>query len=295
MTEIVPAELVSKVLPDEALEATAACDTILISPHRRLRLMPLHAIRLREGSLLIERQAVHYLPTLAMLPFARRETPPADVLLLGCAQDNFRSPALAGVPDEIKGLTDLWSRARPGAVTSIELAASDDLEGRKIPIGAWSRYGIVHLACHGVFDSRDPLGVSLRLGSEGLRASEWFGARLTARVVSLGACDVGQHGDRWEGLESASDEWLGLVLPLFYAGARNLVVSLWKANSEQATQFMQALHGALADGQDPAQAFRLAARDLKDLPIGLWANWYLVGFPADQDLENRPSEEAAHG
>jgi CHAT domain-containing protein len=151
-----------------------------------------------------------------------------------------------------------------------------------VPLRQWSDFDVIHLACHGSFIAGSPLDATLYLGSEALRASEFFGLRLRSEVVCLSACDVGQQSETLDGLTLVSDEWLGLALPLFQAGTRSLLVSLWRANSEIARTFMQHFHEALAHGLDPARAHQRAclARIRERSRFGFWANWQLAGFPA---------------
>jgi CHAT domain-containing protein len=135
------------------------------------------------------------------------------------------------------------------------------------------------VACHGTFDAESPLNAALLLGQEKLRASEFFATRLEADLVVLSACDVGRRAQRWHEVDAAFDEWLGLYLPLFYAGAQALVVSRWKANSGKARQFMRALHAELARGGAAPMAFRAACLALAKSKDVFWANWSLAGIP----------------
>jgi CHAT domain-containing protein len=99
-------------------------------------------------------------------------------------------------------------------------------------------------------------------------------------VVCLSACDVGQHSDRLDGLTLVSDEWLGLAMPLFQAGAQTLLTNLWRADSATAREFMETFHRALAGGNNPARAHQQACLAVLKKPFGLWAGWQLAGFPS---------------
>ena len=84
------------------------------------------------------------------------------------------------------------------------------------------------------------------------------------------------------------DEWLGLAIPLLYAGAWTMLVSLWKAMDEEAAALMQALHSQLSQGRILADAFRLAVASVKDNSEAHWANWYLTGLPTASPLFAKP-------
>ena len=282
--ETLPASLAQKVFPGQLLSALTGCETLLLTPHRHLRQMPLHAARVSgaDGSswLLIERYAVQVLPTLA-LPFPAQTAPAniRNVLLMGCARDNFLSPVLEDVPLELQALQQTWGSS--GHAVSLHLLTQHSRLDKHAPLSSWPQFDVIHLACHGSFVPQRPLDAALLLGSERLRATEFFNTTLNARVICLSACDVGQHADTLDGLELVGDEWLGLALPLFQSGVHTIMASLWQANSEFARDFMQTFHNQLAQGETVARAHQRACMAQIDArgPFGFWANWQLAGFP----------------
>jgi CHAT domain-containing protein len=173
-----------------------------------------------------------------------------------------------------------WSSAKV-EVRDVALQPEDTLAGHGVALADWHDFGHLHLACHGSFDPADPLAAALYLGRDRILAGDVFKARLKARVVSLSACDVGRRAHRIEDVDSAFDEWLGLYLPLFGAGAQMVLASRWQADSQKALQFMAAFHTSLAGGQTPAMAMRSACAGLMRRPDYFWANWALVGVPDD--------------
>jgi len=289
LTSMLPASLADKVFPPGVLQSVAACHTLLLTPHRYLRQLPLHIAEVtaptpkgHSSGMLIERFAVEVLPTLALpFPVLPARDAARRVLLMGCRQDGFHSPELAEVPLELETLAELW-RERGHAVEEHLMSTSARL-AQHVPPARWLEFDVIHLACHGRFIAGSPLDASLYLGGEALRASEFFQLKLQCDVVCLSACDVGQQSEMLDGLKLVSDEWLGLALPLFQAGTRSLLVSLWEANSAVAQVFMQDFHAALAQGLDPARAHQQAClaqiRRGKPRPLGFWSNWQLAGFP----------------
>ncbi|MBK7457976.1 MAG: CHAT domain-containing protein [Betaproteobacteria bacterium] len=280
-----PAPLGDRLLPPAVLEALQGCHTLLVTPHRQLRQLPLHAMQLGPADaptgLLIERFAMQMLPTLA-LPFPSAADPgsgaaPREVLLLGCEQDGFRSQPLYDVVDELRGIAEAWQPL--GHPVQQHVLSPDEGFSARAPLADWPRFDVIHLACHGSFVPESPLDASLYLGNEALRASELFGVDLKAEVVCMSACDVGRHGEQIDGVALVSDEWLGLAMPLFQAGARHVLTSLWAAQSAVACAFMQGFHAALAAGKTPAQAHRQASLSQLHCRFGFWANWQLAGFP----------------
>jgi hypothetical protein len=269
---LLPDALAEGILP-AALRATIRPgDRLLISPHGSLRRLPLHAI----GDPLVATCAVQYIPTLSLRALPRHRGDAKDVLLMGSAENGWGDRRLRRVPWEIDRLAGTWNRLRPGRVRKALLGPEDSPESTGLPLRRWERFDVIHCACHGVFPPDRPFDASLRLGDTAVRSSSFFGVRLNARLVSLSACSLGEQrpvGD------VAGDEWIGLYLPLLYAGADHLVVSLWSANDRIAAECMAILHQGLAAGHRPADAMRDAIAAVRPATwASMWANWYLIGI-----------------
>jgi len=235
----------------------------------------------RTAEPLIQHVPVQYMPTLALLLLHQPTTGPKKVLLMACEEDDFGDPTLEQVRSEIENLHQVWSTKRPGLVPPPYYIQKQSVPSESgIPLDEWKNFEFIHIACHGVFPAGRPLDAALRLGKEALRASELFGIRLHAKLVSLSACDLGAQAVHDAGVRLQGDEWIGMYLPLFYAGAQTLLVSLWEADSEKAAQFMETLHTALSEGVSPAEAFQSASISQSRKRPTLWANWYLVGYPS---------------
>ncbi len=273
MPSVIPDDLAARVAPREILERLGPDDRLLVSPHGLLRGVPLHIVA-GPG------RAVQYIPSLALLNLARPDVDTSDVLLLGCEQDGFDHPPLGGVPRELQAVADVWLNSPATPVQPILLAATGRLGTDAPPTEEWDRYRLIHLACHGELNPERPLEGALLLGSSALRMSELFALRLHAELVCLSACDLGRLGERVGGVRQAGDEWLGFTMPLLYAGARSILVSLWKAHDGTAARLMPAVHAAIHEGREPADALRDALASVADAAPGWWSNWYLVGFPA---------------
>jgi CHAT domain-containing protein len=279
IVEIFPAELVEKILPSEISAQLKTGHRLLISPHEHLRMLPLHALPISADKRLIDVCPVQYIPSMALLPSRRAGKGTENILLMGCEQDGFSSPPLKEVPDELERLNEVWSKGRYGKTVKCLLPRDSSPEESGFPLSKWIDFDVLHFACHGDFPEGRPFDAALRLGKDAVRTSEFFGVRLKATLVSLSACSLGRQTQQHSGIKLAGDEWVGLYLPLFYAGARGLVVSLWDANSEAAASFMKEFHRALSETGDLAGAFQKAMQSVAQTPEALWANWYLVGFP----------------
>jgi hypothetical protein len=276
-----PASLAEKVLPAGVRDAFAKGQRLLISPHEDLRGLPLHALPLSEEELVIDRWPVQYVPTLALLPLRRKGRRPDRVLIVGCVQDAFGGGMLEDVAEEVDNVEKVWSTARPGRVTKAILPRTGgSVETVGAPVERWNEFDVLHLACHGVFPDGRPFDAALLLGDQQLGASDIFTLQLRCTVVALSACSLGRSDSDESATDAVVDEWAGLYLPFFYAGADILVVSLWRADSRTAVPFMSALHSALSTGAPPAIAYGKAVASVRSRPDSLWANWYLSGMPS---------------
>lgn len=148
---------------------------------------------------------------------------------------------------------------------------------------------VLHFACHALVDAKMPLHSGLVLSrSEASRDGESAGdngflqvweifqkMRLNAELVVLSACKTGLGQEiRGEGL-------IGLTRAFQYAGARNLVVSLWEINDASTSVFMEGFYGALKSGARKEEAMRegiaaVAAHPEWSAPY-YWSAFVLIG------------------
>ena len=120
-------------------------------------------------------------------------------------------------------------------------------------------YGIIHFACHGFLSEEYPFRSALVLSLDDdpaedgfIQVRELYNLRLRADLVVLSACQTGRgRMERGEGL-------LGLPRIFFYAGAKSVLSTLWKINDESTAMFMSWFYRYLSEGEDIAQALRLA-------------------------------------
>jgi CHAT domain-containing protein len=127
-------------------------------------------------------------------------------------------------------------------------------------------YRIVHLATHGIVNTRQPelSGVVLSLldrqgrKQDGfLRLHEIVELQLGAELVVLSACQTGLGRDlRGEGI-------VGLTRAFMRAGAPRVVASLWQVDDLATAELMKRFYRAMLGGQlTPAAALRSAQREL---------------------------------
>ncbi len=275
----------NKLFPDELAATLRANSCLLISPHSHLLGFPIHALDLGDEDWVVRHWPVQYAPTFGILAQPRRRRTAEKALFLGCPETVFNAVRLREVEAEIDALADLWTRERPGSVDRFIVPREGSPGQSGIGISEWRDYRMLHIACHGEFPPGRPFDAALLLGADKVHASELFTISLQASFVALSACDLGKQASAIGRV--SSDEWLGMYLPLFYAGAGNLLVSLWEADSGAAQDIMQRLHLGIAQGRSPAAALQQALSAVSERSlVQLWANWYLVGIPETEEHPN---------
>ncbi len=277
-------QFASKFFPSELTACLRPGQRLLVSPHAHNRGLPLHALELRGNGFVFTRWPVQYIPTMALLMAPQPSRAEDKVLLIGCPETPLNPGRLEGVAEEIEALKKLWQDKRPGKIEDRVFRPDDSPDRVGLPISRWCEYGLLHFSCHGKFYPARPFDAALLLGEDAVRATELFGVRLHASLAVLSACCLGATST------STADEWIGMYLPLFYAGVGNLLVSLWEADADTAQRIMLRFHSGIARREPAATALSKALAPEPKI-AQLWANWYLVGVPAQLQMEVEHAEQ----
>jgi len=145
-------------------------------------------------------------------------------------------------------------------------------------------YDIVHIATHGFINEKNPKLSAVifsqpQTTSEDddgiLYLNETCNLNLKAQLVVLSSCEsgIGQliHG---EGM-------IALSRGLLYAGAKNIIFSLWKVSDKQTYALMDELYKNIAEGKSYASSLRLAKlsmiRSQETSFPGKWSGFVLIG------------------
>lgn len=133
---------------------------------------------------------------------------------------------------------------------------------------------VIHLACHGLLEDRDPLASGVVLtpssGDDGvLQAWEIFKLKTNADMVVLSACQTGL------GKEVQSEGIVGLTRAFQYSGARSIVVSLWPVKDESTSALMKAFYAQLRGGSSKDEALQVAMKAVRETTEwnGKHVNW----------------------
>jgi CHAT domain-containing protein len=255
-------ELVESFEPllDEVAGDFSSVRKLVIVPHGSLHQVPFHA--LFDGRrFLLERFEMSYAPSARIYALCQNKAARSldDALVMSVSD-----PLIPAVTDEARAVAQHFPRAD---VRNDERATLSVLEVRA-PVK-----GVVHLACHGLFRTDNPMFSALKLHDDWLMATDVMRLDLKDALVTLSACESGRAG------VIGGDETLGLTRAFLGAGAATMVVSLWVVQDEATAVLMDEWYARLHDGKERAAALRAAQLEIKERhphPY-YWAPFVLIG------------------
>jgi CHAT domain-containing protein len=229
-----------------------------VVPHGLLHQIPFHAL-CDGGRALIEDFEITYAPSATALTL-RQPAAPYDggALVVGVAD-----PLIPMVDHEVAAV----SRHLKGAMVLTDSQATLQAV-RELAPGR----SALHLACHGLFRSDNPIFSALRLSDGWLTAVDIARLDLRGALVALSACESGR-GRVYDG-----DEVVGLTRAFLSAGARTMLVSHWLVNDEETATLMEIWYAQMQAGQTAAAALRVAqlATMARSPHPYYWAPFFLV-------------------
>lgn len=141
-------------------------------------------------------------------------------------------------------------------------------------------YNFVHFATHAFVNEQNPefSGIMLypEMGGDGIAyVGDIYNMEFNADLVVLGACETGLGSTfRGEGL-------IGFTRAFIYAGASNLLVSMWKVNDQPTAYLMIDFYDYIRDGYSYNEALRRAKLNIINRPHMAdplnWAAFVLTG------------------
>ncbi|HEX7150268.1 MAG TPA: CHAT domain-containing protein [Thermoanaerobaculia bacterium] len=267
--------------------------TLCIIPDGPLWELPFQALQPSSTEFLLDRHAIYFVPSLAVLREMSREParPPAEQRLLALGNPVMpretaartsrvarRDASLAPLPHtetEIRQIAALYGTGN----SRVYLRGAAREEVVKAEAGS---YDVLHFATHGVLDNQNALYSRLVFspseagGEDGLlEAREIMRLDLNARLAVLSACETAR------GRVGAGEGVIGLSWALFVAGVPTTVVSQWSVDSSSTAALMIAFHRHRVAGRSTAEALRSAALATRANPAYrhpfYWAPFVVVG------------------
>jgi CHAT domain-containing protein len=293
------------------LRISGKINRLVIVPDGGLSLIPFEALLSSETQseepgkwpLLLNRYTINYAPSLALwqkLKYARdKESSVTSLLAFAPVFRENTSNEVSGHPSHSRGNGIYSGGLAPLSSSLAEALEADTLfrtQGYRTEIKLFSdasksnfissnpgKFNYIHIATHGFVNEINP-GLSglyfypdSAMNSDNvLYLNEIYNLKLKARLVVLSACETGL------GKIAAGEGILGFSRAFLYAGAENLLLSLWKVNDVSTTQLMTNFYKSnIQDGMTMAESLRKAKlsllRDPRTSHPYFWAPFVLTG------------------
>jgi CHAT domain-containing protein len=127
---------------------------------------------------------------------------------------------------------------------------------------------IVHVATHGVLNARSPMFSRIELArassvadpsNDGrLEVHEVLDLTIRSPLVFLSGCETG-NGNAWSTSFARGDDYATLAEAFLYAGARNVISTLWRIEDRAAASFATTFYSGLGT-KTPVEALGMAQR-----------------------------------
>jgi CHAT domain-containing protein len=257
---------------------------IIVVSHAVLTYLPLAAlVDTATGRYVAQDFAIAHVPSAAALPLLRAESREA----YSAAP---RAAVFAPFPAELPATLGEARSVRAsvtGAAVRIGGEATEARLREALASGA-----IVHVATHGVMNARNPLFSRLELatrdsgGSElsgddngRLEVHELLNLHFQSPLVFLSGCETGLGASWTTGFETGQD-YTTIEQALLFAGARNVVATLWSIDDEGAAELARRFYAArrsLGAAEALAQAQREMIAEPRWRSPYLWAAYEVSG------------------
>jgi CHAT domain-containing protein/tetratricopeptide (TPR) repeat protein len=262
--------------PVEKMKILRPGATIIVVPHSALAYLPFAALVQPDGKLLVESYPLLELPSAAALSRLRSEVSTAS----------GGSAVFAPFPDELAGTRDeaiAVSRMTMRPTTYLGERATE----RQVR-AALATSRIVHIASHALLDQINPLFSHVELAAAARSSPEDDGSLavhellqipVRSELVYLSGCETGA-GAAWSTSFRRSQDYATLSQAMLYAGAQNVVATLWRIDDAGASVFARRFYAALSN-TDPVDALAIAQRamirDSRYSAPRYWAGYTVSG------------------
>jgi CHAT domain-containing protein/predicted negative regulator of RcsB-dependent stress response len=228
---------------------------LVIVAHSELHYLPFAAL-VRAGAperLLVEDYVTEYVPSASVWLRLRQRPRQTQEGVLALAP---QPASLAASTAEVAAVTTIYGKR------SRALVGPDASERAFRELAPHQR--VIHVASHSVLNKRNPLFSYVALAPEGdddgrLEVHEVFGLSLNAPLVVLSGCETAVGAGAVAEVPPG-DDWLGLVQAFLFAGASNVMGTLWPVEDAGTSRLMQRFYTELASGRSPAEALARAQR-----------------------------------
>lgn len=193
---------------------------------------------------------------------------------------------IRGTEQEIINVKNLFDNKN---LSSTNLLNNSANETQFKKIIATNQYKIIHIATHGFVDFQNPELSALILANDFnsnlndgiLYSGEIYNLKLNCDLITLSACETAR------GVISKGEGVIGLSRAFVYAGAKNLIISLWKVSDLATTELMSkfytqllTLNPTLSGDLQFSTALHNAKLDMINSGYGhpyFWSSFILIG------------------
>ena len=263
------------VRPVVATGALRDARRLVVVRHSALTYLPFAAlVDPATGRRLVEQFSLLYAPSAATLPTLRSAR---SARLTRVARGHDGAVAFAPLPQELPAsLREVLAiaKALPGARSVIGRAATERELRRSL-----DESDVIHVATHGYMNARNPLFSRIELAPSAssttsdngrLETHELLGLRITSRLVFLSGCETGV-GEAWSTPFDMGEDYTTLARSFLFAGARNVIASLWRIDDDGAAELARRFYEGL---RTLSAADALARAQVQMLSTGQWRNPY---------------------
>ena len=269
------------IAPVEKSHAISGVKRLVIVPHASLTYVPFAALIAQDGKYLSDRYSILHASSAASLASGRAAS--------AAQPRSSRAIVLAPFPDLLPATRrEARDVERSLSSTRVLLGASATEGALR---SALTQSSIVHVASHGVLNTRNPLfsrielarssrpGVSSSIDDGRLDIHELLGLNVVSRLVFLSGCETGV-GSAWSTDFARGDDFATLAQAFLFSGAREVVATLWRLDDEAAAVFASAFYKNMKV-VPPAEALARAQLEVRRDPRMkapyYWAAYTLTG------------------
>jgi len=256
----------------QPLEEQLRDKNLIVVPHGALHKTPFAA--LNDGKqFLMEKYALSFSPSLSVLPHVVKKRSKNEGRFLA-----FADPITEAVP---LGFAEIEVKNIQGFFPKREVYARDKATETRVRERAGS-HDIIHFACHGEFNDRQPMQSGLLLAKDAqndgyLQVHEIFGIDLrNTNLVCLSACETGLSKI------FGGDDMVGLSRGFIYAGTPSLMATLWQVDDRSTSSLIKTFYeNWQKKGMSKPEALRQAQMTVKAMkgyehPF-YWAGFIMIG------------------
>ena len=233
---------------------------LIIIPDGRLGTIPFEAFLTEKTNtsktasasypFLLKKCAISYSYSANLYEQAMHKKSKADGSIFLCAPVEFKSmSSLPGTKEEVAKINSLFNTKGFNS----KCYTGKNVQESLIKSGTLSGYNYLHFATHGMVDEHKPELSEIYLAPDttkkedgNLYSGEIYNLKINADLVTLSACQTGL------GKVQKGEGIIGLTRALLYAGANNLVVSLWSVADKSTSELMIDFYSRLLNNADNA-------------------------------------------